>query len=52
MAYTLDDKCAKNDCKRRILHHLIVEDVGLVTCFLRQCRQRDIGGGLLEWIRI
>jgi len=33
MAYTLDNKCAKNCCKRTILVQLIVEDV--VTCFLK-----------------
>jgi len=31
MAYTLDNKCAKNLCKRTVLVQLIIENV--VTCF-------------------
>jgi len=31
MAYTLDNKCAKNLCKRIVLLQLIIENV--VTCF-------------------
>jgi len=33
MAYTLDNKCAKNLCKRTVLVQVIIENV--VTCFLR-----------------
>ena len=32
MAYTLDNKCAKNLCKQIVLLQLIIENV--VTCFL------------------
>jgi len=32
MAYTLGNKCAKNLCKRTVLHQLIIKNV--VTCFL------------------
>jgi len=32
MAYTLGNKCAKNICKRTVLHQLIIKNV--VTCFL------------------
>ena len=31
MAYTLRNKCAKNLCKRTVLHQLIIKNV--VTCF-------------------
>jgi len=31
MAYTLGNKCAKNLCKRTVLHQLIIKNV--VTCF-------------------
>ena len=37
MAYTLGNKYAKNLCKRRVLHQLIIKNV--VTCFFgTQCR--------------
>jgi len=36
MAYTLSNKCAKNLCKRTVLHQLIIKNV--VTCFFgTQC---------------
>jgi len=36
MAYTLGNKCAKNLCKRTVLHQLIIKNV--VTCFFgTQC---------------
>jgi len=42
MAYSLDNKCAKNCCKWTVLVHLIIEDV--VACFFGT--QRSIGSVL------